>query len=164
MSTSPDRRSFIQTSAALGGLAFLADLPPVRAADTKPDPNLVALCPDMEPLVRLIEDTNRDKLLEEVGTRPSITYLRKVVRGPHAYRRRAARGIEVESGGKRQRGVHGGLRLRCDGRIFFTRPAVPQREWPKYQDPILPVAQPWGELRSPRRPDRTLLAEGGRRS
>ena len=72
--------------------------------------------------------------------------------------------VEVESGGKRQRGVHGGLRLRCDGRIFFTRPAVPQREWPKYQDPILPVAQPWGELRSPRRPDRTLLAEGGRRS
>jgi hypothetical protein len=69
MSTSPDRRSFIQSSAALGGLAFLADLPPVRAADTKPDPNLVALCPDIEPLVRLIEDTNRDKLLEEIGAR-----------------------------------------------------------------------------------------------
>jgi hypothetical protein len=69
MSTSPDRRSFIQSSAALGGLAFLADLPPVRAADTKPDPNLVALCPDIEPLVRLIEDTGRDKLLEAIGTR-----------------------------------------------------------------------------------------------
>jgi hypothetical protein len=69
MSASPDRRSFLQSSAALGGLAFLADLPPVRAADARPDPNLVALRPDIEPLVRLIEDTGRDKLLEEIGAR-----------------------------------------------------------------------------------------------
>ena len=69
MSASPDRRAFLQSSAALGGLAFLADLPPVSAADAKPDPNLVALQPEIEPLVRLIEDTPRDKLLEEVGGR-----------------------------------------------------------------------------------------------
>src|SRR5216110_461777 len=69
MSTSPDRRAFLQSSAALGGLAFLADLPPVSAADAKADPNLVALQPEIEPLVRLIEDTPRDKLLEEIGAR-----------------------------------------------------------------------------------------------
>src|SRR5436190_12176611 len=69
MSASPDRRAFLQTSAALGGLAFLADLPPVSAAEAKADPNLVALHPDIEPLVRLIEDTPREKLLEEVGSR-----------------------------------------------------------------------------------------------
>ncbi|MBN9122944.1 MAG: hypothetical protein J0I06_28040 [Planctomycetes bacterium] len=39
------------------------------AADAKPDPNLVALQPEIEPLVRLIEDTGRDKLLEEIGAR-----------------------------------------------------------------------------------------------
>ncbi len=69
MSASPDRRSFLQSSAALGGLAFLADLPPVTAADAKPDPSLVALQPEIEPLVRLIENTDRDKLLEEIGAR-----------------------------------------------------------------------------------------------
>lgn len=78
MSTSPDRRAFLQSSAALGGLAFLTDLPPVRADDAKPDPNLVALQPEIEPLVRLIEDTDRAKLLEEVGAR--------VKKGQLAYR------------------------------------------------------------------------------
>lgn len=78
MSTSPDRRAFLQSSAALGGLAFLSDLPPVCGADAKPDPNLVALQPDIEPLVRLIEDTDRAKLLEEIGAR--------VKKGTVAYR------------------------------------------------------------------------------
>lgn len=78
MSTSPDRRAFIQSSAALGGLPFLADLPPVQARDATPVPNLVALQPDIEPLVRLIEDTDRSKLLEEIGAR--------VKKGAVAYR------------------------------------------------------------------------------
>lgn len=70
MSASPDRRSFLQTSAALGaGLAFLSELPAVSAADAKADPNLVMLHPDIEPLVRLIEDTPREKVLEEVAAR-----------------------------------------------------------------------------------------------
>ncbi|MBY0460197.1 MAG: hypothetical protein K2V38_23015 [Gemmataceae bacterium] len=69
MSSSPDRRWFLQASAAAGGLAFLADLPPVRADDARPPKDLVVLAPDIEPLVRLIEDTPRDKLLEEIGGR-----------------------------------------------------------------------------------------------
>ena len=39
------------------------------AADAKLDPNLVRLDSGIEPLVRLLEDTPRDKLLEEVGAR-----------------------------------------------------------------------------------------------
>src|SRR5262245_48380204 len=70
MSDSPDRRSFLQSSAlGAGALAFLSELPAVSAADAKPDPNLVQLAPDIEPLVRVIEDTPRDKLLEEIGAR-----------------------------------------------------------------------------------------------
>jgi hypothetical protein len=59
----------LHSSAALGGLAFLAQLPPVSAADAEPAPTPAALRPEIEPLVRLIEDSPRDKLLEEVGAR-----------------------------------------------------------------------------------------------
>ena len=69
MSTPPDRRAFLHSSAAAGGLAFLSGLPAVSAADAKADPDLVRLEPEIEPLVRLIEDTPREKLLEEVASR-----------------------------------------------------------------------------------------------
>jgi hypothetical protein len=71
MSASPDRRSFLEVSAALGlgGLGFLDNLPPVSAASARLDPNLVQLDPEIEPLVRLLEDTPREKVLEEVGAR-----------------------------------------------------------------------------------------------
>jgi hypothetical protein len=73
MSSPLDRREFVARSAAvglaagLGDLAFLGRLPPVNAADTKLSPAVVQLSPDTEPLVRLIEETPRDKLLEAVG-------------------------------------------------------------------------------------------------
>jgi hypothetical protein len=70
MTASSDRRSFLQTaSLGVGGLSFLAVLPPVAAADTKLDPNLVRLDTGIEPLVKLLEETPRDKLLEEVAAR-----------------------------------------------------------------------------------------------
>src|SRR5579883_291136 len=70
MSSSPDRRSFMQSSAAFGaGLAFLSELPAVSDADAKADPKIVMLRPDIEPLVRAIEDTPREKLLEEIAAR-----------------------------------------------------------------------------------------------
>lgn len=69
MHTSPDRRSFLQSAAVAGGTAFLGGLPAVPAADTKLDPDLVKLDADIEPLVKLLEETPRDKLLEEVGSR-----------------------------------------------------------------------------------------------
>lgn len=69
MTPSTDRRAFLTASAALGGLAFLDALPAVAREDAKLDPKLVRLDADIEPLVRLVEDTPRDKLLEEVGAR-----------------------------------------------------------------------------------------------
>jgi hypothetical protein len=70
MNTRPDRRSFLTASAlGAGSLAFLDGLPVVSADDAKPDPNLVRLDSDIEPLVRLLEDTPRDDLLDQVALR-----------------------------------------------------------------------------------------------
>jgi hypothetical protein len=67
------RRQFLQAAggAALGleGLPFLAGLPAVSAADARPGPKLVRLDAGIEPLVRLLEETPRDRLLEEVAGR-----------------------------------------------------------------------------------------------
>lgn len=68
------RRDFLQTAAAgtllgLGDLAFLSKLRPVTADEAKLDPKLVRLQSEIEPLVQLLEETPRQKLLEEVGDR-----------------------------------------------------------------------------------------------
>jgi hypothetical protein len=69
------RRHFLQnaaavgTAAGLGDLTFLTRLAPVSAAEAQPDPNMVRLNPDIEPIVRLLEETPRDKLLEAVAGR-----------------------------------------------------------------------------------------------
>jgi hypothetical protein len=57
------------TWAGLGGLEFLSRLQPVSAADATPDPRGVRLDAEVEPLVRLLEDTPRERVLEEVGAR-----------------------------------------------------------------------------------------------
>ncbi|QJX00402.1 twin-arginine translocation signal domain-containing protein [Frigoriglobus tundricola] len=82
MSSSPDRRAFLQSSAAAGGLAFVSGLPAVSRADAEVAPNLVRLEPEIEPLVRLIEDAPREKLLEEIAARmkKGISY-REVLAG-----------------------------------------------------------------------------------
>jgi hypothetical protein len=75
MSMRTDRRRFLQTSAAggalvgLGDLGFLSRLRPVSADEAKLDPKVVRLQPEIEPLVRLLEDTPRERLLEEVAGR-----------------------------------------------------------------------------------------------
>ncbi len=75
MSSPLDRREFVSHSlkaglaAGLGDLAFMSQLPPVSAADVKATPAVVPVGPDVEPLVRLIEDTPRAKLLEAVGAK-----------------------------------------------------------------------------------------------
>jgi len=75
MATDRARRTFLQTGATagalvgLGDLAFLANLRPVSAEETKLDPNVVQLRPEISPLVRLIEETPRERLLEEVAAR-----------------------------------------------------------------------------------------------
>jgi len=74
MSARNNRRDFLRTAAAgslvgLGDLAFLSRLRPVTADETHLDPNLVRLEPGIEPLVTLIEETPRGRLLEEIGAR-----------------------------------------------------------------------------------------------
>lgn len=69
------RRSFLTTTAAgsaaisLGDLGFLSSLPSVSAAEATPDPKTVALRPEIEPLVKLLEESSRDKVLEAVASK-----------------------------------------------------------------------------------------------
>jgi hypothetical protein len=70
-----NRRVFIGKSAAaglaaaVGDLAFLSQLPRVSAAEAKLPPGMVQLHPDIEPLVRLLENTPRNRVLEEVASK-----------------------------------------------------------------------------------------------
>lgn len=69
------RRGFLagSTSAGLlsglGDLSFLSKLDPVSAADSTSNPAAVKFQPEIEPLVRLLEDTPRGRVLEEVADR-----------------------------------------------------------------------------------------------
>ncbi|QDV38225.1 hypothetical protein [Tautonia plasticadhaerens] len=75
MSFPLDRRRFLRSAATggalagLGDLAFLSRLRPVSAEEARLDPDVVRLRPEIEPLVRLIEQAPRDRLLEEVAGR-----------------------------------------------------------------------------------------------
>ena len=69
------RRTFLRATAggglalALGQPAFLSRLQPVSAAEAALDPRIVRFSDESEPLVRFLEDTPRDKLVEEVAIR-----------------------------------------------------------------------------------------------
>lgn len=72
-----DRRQFLATTgagllggaaASLGDLGFLGRLPKVAAAEAN-SADMVPLRPEIEPLVRLIEETPRDKVIEVVADR-----------------------------------------------------------------------------------------------
>ena len=69
------RRRFLQSAAAmgaasgLGDLSFLSRLAPVSAAEASPSNNIVQLHPDIEPIVKLLQETPREKLLEAVAAR-----------------------------------------------------------------------------------------------
>ncbi|MBI3849357.1 MAG: twin-arginine translocation signal domain-containing protein [Verrucomicrobia bacterium] len=75
MRLSVTRRRFLKATGAtgaalgLGDFSFLSRLPSVSAAEAKLDPKIVRFDSGIEPLVRLLEDTPREKLLEEVGAR-----------------------------------------------------------------------------------------------
>ncbi|HTN00655.1 MAG TPA: hypothetical protein VL132_02200, partial [Planctomycetaceae bacterium] len=75
MSYPANRRQFLQTAAlgsTLGAAAefgFLSGLPRVSAQEAKLEKGLVPLRAEIEPFVRLIEETPRNRLLEVVGQR-----------------------------------------------------------------------------------------------
>src|SRR5438552_18200991 len=67
------RRDFVANTvkasalAGLGDFAFLRNLTPVSAADAKVLPAKAQVNPDIEPLVRLVEETPRERLFEAVA-------------------------------------------------------------------------------------------------
>src|SRR5437667_6086820 len=71
----PTRRQFLKTAvvagatAGLGDFSFLRCLPRVAAEEAKLDSKMVRFHPDIEPLVRFLEETPRERLLEEVAAR-----------------------------------------------------------------------------------------------
>ncbi len=64
------RRTFLSTGLMAGGaLAWTGRLPRVSAEETRLPPAAVRLHAEIEPLVRLLEDTPRERVLEEVAVR-----------------------------------------------------------------------------------------------
>ncbi len=69
------RRALLGRAAAggtllgLGDFGFLGRLRPVSAAEATLPPAVVKLRPEIEPVVRMLEETPRDRLLEEVADR-----------------------------------------------------------------------------------------------
>src|SRR5438093_1320087 len=70
-----NRRRFLRTAttvsalSGLGEIGFLSQLRPVSAGEANLNPDVVRFNPEIEPLVRFLEDTPRERLLEEVGAR-----------------------------------------------------------------------------------------------
>lgn len=75
MNLPTSRRDFLKTtvttgaSLGIGDLSFLSHLPGVSRAEARLDDKSVRFHPEIEPLVRLLEDTPRERLLEEVAAR-----------------------------------------------------------------------------------------------
>ncbi|MCX8140643.1 MAG: hypothetical protein WHU94_09320 [Thermogemmata sp.] len=69
MAEGMDRRDFLASSAMVPALPFLGQLPAVAAQEARLQPQLVRFEESIEPLVRLIEETPADRLLEEVAGR-----------------------------------------------------------------------------------------------
>lgn len=75
MNLSHDRRSFLGQSATAGALLgagelpFLSKLGSVSAAEAKLPQDSVRMRPEIEPIVRLLENTSRSRVLEEVAAR-----------------------------------------------------------------------------------------------
>ncbi|HXE55435.1 MAG TPA: hypothetical protein VN541_20590, partial [Tepidisphaeraceae bacterium] len=74
---SASRRQFLQGTIGSGfALGFLSQLRPVSAEESKLSPSLVKLDNGIEPTVRLLETTPRQRVLEEVAGRikKGLTY------------------------------------------------------------------------------------------
>jgi hypothetical protein len=67
------RRGFLRMTASAGAVlgfgdvGILSRLRPVSAEEARLDPEIVRFNPDIEPLVRFLEDTPRERLLEEIA-------------------------------------------------------------------------------------------------
>src|SRR5262245_31844125 len=69
MASSANRREFLGASAAtaaVAGFNFLDGLPAIKAQDVQTPRNIAAVAADLDPLVRLIADTPRERLVDAV--------------------------------------------------------------------------------------------------
>src|SRR5262249_44007539 len=88
MSSPINRREFVKGAATagalagLGNLAFLRGLPPLAADEVRVPPNMVRFGADIEPLVRLIEETERERLLETAAVRVRLGTTYQELRAP----------------------------------------------------------------------------------
>src|SRR4030095_15532201 len=75
MNLPTSRRDFLKTAATtgaslgMGDLSFISRLPGVSRAEARLDDKSVRLHPQIDPLARLLEETRRERLLEEVAAR-----------------------------------------------------------------------------------------------
>lgn len=69
MNDHPSRRRFLAAAGGLPALSFLSRLGPLSAADLRVSPDAVRFDPEIEPLVRLLEETPREKVIEEFVAR-----------------------------------------------------------------------------------------------
>lgn len=75
MNLPTSRRDFLKTTATsgailgLGDLSFLSQLPGVSRTEAQMNPKSVRFQPEIEPIVRMLEETPRERLLEEVAKR-----------------------------------------------------------------------------------------------
>ena len=74
MTSKTGRRQFLQRTvtgslAGATGLGFLGKLRPVSGQEARLEPQRVQFSPEIEPLVRLIEDTPRDELIATIARR-----------------------------------------------------------------------------------------------
>ena len=110
------RRSFLATAAGTGAFAVLGDLGFLRklARGLRRggglEPDRVRFHPDIEPLVRLLEDTPRERVLEEVGradqARTELSRgARRAAAGRRAQHPAAAGGLQVPRGARRELGA-----------------------------------------------------------
>lgn len=82
MNSASNRRQFLRNTGfsgaavSLGNLGILGSLPSVSAQEASAKPDIVRLRPEIEPIVKLIEDTPRDRLIEEVALRIKAGKLR----------------------------------------------------------------------------------------
>src|SRR5215813_12392368 len=75
MNLPTSRRDFLKTAATtgaslgIGDLSFLSRLPGVSREEARLDDKSVRFHPEIEPLARMLEETPRERLLEEVAAR-----------------------------------------------------------------------------------------------
>src|SRR5256885_1113149 len=143
-----NRRHFLYGTGAagamlgLGDLSFLSRLPAVSAAEAKLETNLVRLDSDIEPTVRLLEETPRERLLEEVAAEES--------KAPPAHKARQAFVDAMDNWDEpaADAAVAGLARTASAGEVFELLWRHGARDWRSIGHKAIFVSNSWRALQS----------------